>query len=178
VIVISDHGDEFWDHGDCGHAQAPHQELVHVPFMIHAPGLLPAGRVIATEVEAMDLAPTLLELAGVDIPDTMQGQSVLGAALDEVAFSPSTSMTQNGTMSRGIKSGRYRLIHSGAGRIELFDEIEDPREQVELVNKRPIALRQMRNVFALQAGFENVWKKRAWGSPASPSEALYAVTDR
>jgi hypothetical protein len=178
VIVISDHGDEFWDHGDCGHAQAPHQELVHVPFMIHAPGLLPAGGAIAAEVEAMDLAPTLLELAGIAIPDSMQGQSVLGTALDEVAFSPSTCMTQNGSMARGIKSGRYRMIHSGAGRIELFDEIEDPREQVELVGKRPIALRQMRNVFALQAGFENVWKKRLWGSPASPIEAFYAANDK
>lgn len=178
VIVISDHGDEFWDHGDCGHAQAPHQELVHVPFMIHAPGLLPAGRVVSTDVEAMDLAPTLLELAGIDIPDAMQGRSVLGAALDEIAYSPSTSMTQNGTMSRGIKSGRYRMIHAGPTRIELFDQLEDPREQVELVGKRPIAVRQMRNVLALQVGFENVWKKRAWGSPASPSEALYTATDK
>ena len=126
----------------------------------------------------MDLAPTLLELAGIAIPDSMQGQSVLGTALDEVAFSPSTCMTQNGSMARGIKSGRYRMIHSGAGRIELFDEIEDPREQVELVGKRPIALRQMRNVFALQAGFENVWKKRLWGSPASPIEAFYAANDK
>ena len=178
IIVISDHGDEFWDHGDCGHAQAPHQELVHVPFMIHAPGLLAAGRAIEAEVEAMDLAPTLLELAGVPIPDSMQGRSVIGAGLDEVAYSPSTSMTQNGSMARGIKSGRYRMIHSGAGRIELFDEIEDPREQVELVGKRPIAVRQMRNVFALQAGFENVWKKRPWGSPARPSEAFYTANDK
>jgi choline-sulfatase len=178
VIVISDHGDEFWDHGDCGHAQGPHQELVHVPFMIHAPGLLPAGRAIATEVEAMDLAPTLLDLAGIAIPDSMQGQSVLGAALDEVAFSPSTCLTQNGGMARGIKSGRYRMIHSGTGRIELYDEIEDPREHVELVGKRPIALREMRNVFALQAGFENVWKKRLLGSPARPNQAFYTANDK
>ena len=178
IIVISDHGDEFWDHGDVGHAQAPHQELVHVPFMIRAPGLLPAGRVIDTDVEAMDLAPTVLELAGVPVPDSMQGQSVVSTALDEIAHSPSVSMTQNGTMSRGLKSGRYRMIHAGPGRIELFDEIEDPREHVELVGKRPIALRQMRNVLALQVGFENVWKKRLWGSPASPNEAFYNSNDK
>ena len=173
VIVISDHGDEFWDHGDVGHAQGPHQELVHVPFMIRAPGLLPAGRVVDAEVEAMDLAPTLLELAGLPVPESMQGQSVLAVAFDEVSYSPSTSMTQNGTMARGIKSGRYRMIHSGAGRIELYDEIEDPREHTELVSKRPIALRQMRNIFAIQVGFENQWKKRTWGSPAKPGEAFY-----
>jgi membrane-anchored protein YejM (alkaline phosphatase superfamily) len=173
VIVISDHGDEFWDHGDVGHAQAPHQELVHVPFMVHAPGLLPPGKVIASEVEAMDLAPTLLELAGVEIPDSMQGSSVLGAALDEIAYTPATSMTQNGSMARGIKSGRYRLIHSGVARMELFDEIEDPREHTDLSGKRLIALRQMRNVLSLQVGFEQVWKKRQWGSPAKPNEAFY-----
>lgn len=176
VIVISDHGDEFWDHGDVGHAQAPHQELVHVPFMIHAPGLLPAGRVIDAEVEAMDLAPTVLDLAGLPVPESMQGQSVLPVALDEITYSPAASMTQNGAMARGMKSGRYRMIHSGVGRIELFDEIEDPREHHDVVSKRPIALRQMRNVFALQVGFENQWKKRVWGSPAKPLEAFYAAS--
>jgi arylsulfatase A-like enzyme len=178
VIVISDHGDEFWDHGDCGHAQAPHQELVHVPFMIHAPGLLPAGRVVGSEVEAMDLAPTLLELAGIDIPDSMQGRSVLAAVFDEVAVGPSSSMTQNGTTARGIKSGRYRLIHSGVARMELFDQVEDPRELEDLTGKRLIALRQMRNVLALQVGFEGQWKKRVWGSPANPSEALYRAVEK
>jgi len=175
VIVISDHGDEFWDHGDVGHAQAPHQELVHVPFMVHAPGLLPAGRVIEAEVEAMDLAPTVLDLAGLPVPESMQGQSVLAVALDEIGYSPATSMTQNGTMARGIKSGRYRMIHTGVGRIELFDEIEDPREHHDVVGKRPIALRQMRNVFAIQVGFENQWKKRIWGSPAKPLDAFYVA---
>jgi arylsulfatase A-like enzyme len=175
VIVISDHGDEFWDHGDVGHAQAPHQELVHVPFMIHAPGLLPEGRTVATDVEAMDLAPTLLELGGIPVPDSMQGQSVLGLVHDEIGHSPASSMTQTSATGRGIKSGRYRLIHSGASHMELFDEIEDPREQHDVLGKRPIALRQMRSVFSLQVGLENRWKKRLWGSPANVTAAFYAA---
>ena len=76
VIVISDHGDEFWDHGDVGHAQGVHQELVHVPLMIRAPGVFPAGKVIETDVEAMDIFPTLLELAGAPIPPDTQGSSL------------------------------------------------------------------------------------------------------
>ena len=178
VIVISDHGDEFWDHGDCGHAQAPHQELVRVPFMVHAPGLLPKGQVIAAEVEAMDLGAHLAGAGGAAGPRFHAGAVGVGRGADEIAHSPATSMTQNGTMARGIKSGRYRMIHSGPGRISLFDEIEDPREQVDLAGQRPIALRQMRNVLALQAGFENVWKKRVWGSPANPNEAFYSANDQ
>ncbi len=176
IVVISDHGDEFWDHGDVGHAQAPHQELVHVPFMIRAPGLLPAGRVVDTDVEAMDLAPTMLELAGLPVPASMQGQSLVPVAFDEQAHSPSCGFTQNGSMARGLKSGRYRMIHAGPARIELYDEIDDPREQTNVVDKLPIALRQMRDVFSLQVGFENTWKKSLWGSPASPTAAFYTAT--
>jgi Arylsulfatase A and related enzymes len=173
VIVISDHGDEFWDHGDCGHAQGAHQELVHVPFVIRAPGLLPAGRAVDTDVEAMDLSPTLLDLAGLPIPDSMQGRSVIGLALDEVGGSPAVGLTQNEAMARGLKSGRYRLIHSGVARMELFDELEDPREQHEISGQRPIALRQMRNVLGLLVFFENRWKKQTWGNAANVGEGFY-----
>jgi hypothetical protein len=177
VIVISDHGDEFWDHGDCGHAQGAHQELVHVPLIIRAPGLLPPGKVVDTDVEAMDLSPTLLELAGLPVPDAMQGQSLIPLAFDQIAGSPALGLTQNESMSRGMKSGRYRLIHSGVARMELFDEIEDPREQHEISAQRPIALRQMRNVLGLLAFYENRWKKQVWGSAANVKEAFYRVAE-
>ena len=177
VIVISDHGDEFWDHGDCGHAQGAHQELVHVPLIIRAPGLLPAGRVIDTDVEAMDLSPTLLELAGLPIPDTMQGRSLIPLALDDMAGSPAASLTQIEATSRGMKSGRYRLIHSGVARMELYDELDDPREQREISGQRPIALRQMRNVLGLLVFFENRWKKAGWGSAANVEEGFYRAAD-
>ncbi len=173
IVVISDHGDEFWDHGDCGHAQAPHQELVHVPFVIRAPGLLPAGKVVEPDVEAMDLAPTVLELAGLPVPEAMQGLSLLRVVRDEVGFGTGAGLTQNESTSRGMKSGRYRFIHSGVAKMELFDEVEDPREQNSVSSKRPIALRQMRNVFSLLVAYENQWKKRSWGSPANVAEAFY-----
>jgi hypothetical protein len=173
VVVISDHGDEFWDHGDCGHAQGAHQELVHVPFIIRAPGLLPAGRVVDTDVEAMDLSPTLLALAGLPIPDSMQGRSLIPLVFDEVGGGPATGLTQIESVSRGLKTGRYRLIHSGVARMELFDELDDPREQHDLSGERPIALRQMRNVLGPLVFFENRWKKQAWGSAANVGEGFY-----
>jgi choline-sulfatase len=172
IVVISDHGDEFWDHGDVGHAQSVHQELVHIPLIIHAPGFFPAGKVVDADVEAMDLFPTLLELAGVPIPPGTQGSSLLALARDEEG-GQRAAMSQNLGMSRGVKSGRFRFIHSGA-RLELYDELSDPREQTDLVAKRPIALRQMRNVFSLLVAFENRWKKRAWGTAANLNESFYA----
>jgi choline-sulfatase len=172
VVVISDHGDEFWDHGDVGHAQSVHQELVHIPLIVRAPGLFPAGKVVSTDVEAMDLFPTLLDVAGVATPPDTQASSLIPLLANEVG--PRAAWSQNLAMSRGIKVGRYRLIHSGA-RIELYDELADPLEKVDLTGRRPIALRQMRNVFSLLAAFENRWRKRQWGTAASVTEAFYGA---
>lgn len=173
VVVVSDHGDEFWEHGDVGHAQSVHQELVHIPLIIHAPGFMPVGKVVNADVEAMDVFPTLLEMAGIPIPPDTQGTSLVPLARDELAHSPRVALSQNLGMTRGIKTGRYRFIHAGA-RMELYDEIDDPLEQTDLIGKRPIALRQMRNVFGLLVGYENRWRKRAWGTAANLTEAFYA----
>jgi arylsulfatase A-like enzyme len=176
VVVISDHGDEFWEHGDVGHAQGVYQELVHVPLIVRAPGVLPAGRVVNADVEAMDLFPTLLDLAGLPIPAATQGSSLLPVVQDEVAHTPQVSLTQNLGITRGIKLGRYRLVHGGASKLEIYDEIADPREQTDLAGDHPIALRQLRNVFGLLYANESRWRKRTWGTAANLSEAFYGDT--
>jgi len=77
IIVLSgDHGEEFMEHGNLGHSHALWQELVHVPLVVLAPGLAP--RRVQTQVRLMDVAPTLLELVGLEraLPG-MQGESLL-----------------------------------------------------------------------------------------------------
>jgi choline-sulfatase len=173
IIVISDHGDEFWEHGDVGHAQGVYQELVHIPLIIRAPGLLPTGHVVNNDVEAMDLFPTLLELAGLPVPAATQGASLLPLIEDEAAYQPRVSLTQNLALTRGIKLARYRLVMGGLGRVEIYDELEDPREQKNLAATHPIALRQLRNVFGLLYANEDRWRKRTFGSAANLLEAFY-----
>ncbi len=174
IIVVSDHGDEFWDHGDVGHAQSVHQELVHVPLLIRAPGAFPQGKVVDADVEAMDLYPTVLELAGLEAGADVQGAALLPLALDP-APGPRTAMSQNVGQTRGVKVARYRLINAGLGRLELYDEIADPREQKNLADTHALALRQMRNVLGLLVGFENRWKKPTWGTSANVSEGFAAA---
>jgi choline-sulfatase len=174
VIMVSDHGDEFFEHGDVGHAQGVYQELVHIPLIIRAPGVFPAARVIQADVEAMDVFPTVLDLAGLPIPAGTQGSSLLPVAYDEVGQSPRAAMSQNLAMTRGLKVARYRFIHGGQGKIELYDEIEDPREQKDLARERPVALRTMRNVFGLLYAYEAKWRKRAWGTAANVTDVFYS----
>jgi arylsulfatase A-like enzyme len=176
IIIISDHGDEFWEHGDVGHAQGVHQELVRVPLIVRAPGLFPSGRVVKADVEAMDIHPTVLRLAGLEPTADVQGSDLLALALDEVANSPRASLTQNLGINRGMKVGRYRLIHTGIGRVGLFDVMKDPLEAKDVADASPIALRQMRNVFGLLLAFEDRWKKASWGTAANVREAFYGQT--
>ncbi len=179
IVVISDHGDEFWEHGDVGHAQGVYQELVHIPLIVRAPGVFPAGKVVNADVEAMDVFPTLLDLAGLPTPAGTQGASLVPLVQDELSHSPRVSLTQNLAINRGIKSARYRMIHGGPTRLELYDEIDDPLEQKNLATSHPIALRQMRNVFSLLVAHEARWKKRAHGTAANVSEAFYSeIGDR
>lgn len=63
VVLHSDHGEEFWEHGGCDHGHALHEELLRVPFAIVWPGRL-APRRVDERVRTLDLFPTLSELLG------------------------------------------------------------------------------------------------------------------
>jgi hypothetical protein len=76
VIFISDHGEEFWDHGSVIHSHTLYQELLHVPLLIRAPGIVPTR--IAATISLMDLAPTILELLEIPLPVQFEGRSLLG----------------------------------------------------------------------------------------------------
>ena len=76
VIFISDHGEEFWDRGSVIHSHTLYQELLHVPLLIRAPGIVPTR--IAATISLMDLGPTMLELLEIPLPVQFEGRSLLG----------------------------------------------------------------------------------------------------
>ncbi|HZL16680.1 MAG TPA: sulfatase [Polyangia bacterium] len=174
VVVVSDHGDQFYEHGSVGHGDTVYQELTHVPMIIRAPGLLPKGGVVNADVEMMDMAPTLLDLAGAKADPKMEGTTLVPLVFDEVGVSPRAALTVDGQVARGLKVDRYRLVHKGFGRMELYDEFADPREQKDVAAERPIALRGMRGVLGLLYAYETTWSKARWGTAANLTEAFYA----
>ncbi|HEY7374400.1 MAG TPA: sulfatase [Polyangia bacterium] len=173
VVVVSDHGDQFYEHGSVGHGDTVYQELVHVPLMIRAPGVFPAGHVVHADVEVMDLYATLLDLAGLKPNAAAEGTSLTPLARDEVGATPRAALTVDGQVSRGLKVQRYRMVHRGPGRIELYDEYDDPREQKDVAAEHPIALRGMRGVLGLLYAYETTWSKTRWGTAANVNEAFY-----
>ncbi|MBC8328984.1 MAG: sulfatase [Planctomycetes bacterium] len=76
LAIVSDHGDEFYEHQLIGHHKTLYQEIVHVPMVLRAPGLAPAGRRLKGTAAIYDLAPTLLDLAGLEPWPDRTGKSL------------------------------------------------------------------------------------------------------
>ncbi|HKJ25277.1 MAG TPA: sulfatase [Myxococcota bacterium] len=74
VVLIADHGEQFFEHGAFFHGHVNWENL-HVPFVFRAPGIRP--RRIAGPVALLDLAPTLLDWLGIDAPEAMEGHSLV-----------------------------------------------------------------------------------------------------
>ena len=76
LVVTADHGEEFMEHGGTSHAYTLWNELIHVPLVIVAPGLVPEGLVVTEPVQSVDVYPTLLDLLHVPQPEGLEGRSL------------------------------------------------------------------------------------------------------
>lgn len=76
LAVVSDHGDEFLEHGNRGHHLTLMEEVMHVPMMMQAPGLIESGQTVQASVSITDMSPTLLDLAGLPAWKNRSGASM------------------------------------------------------------------------------------------------------
>src|SRR4029079_942646 len=136
IVITGDHGEMLGEHGENGHGFFVYQESLHVPLLF----LLPdhkAGK-SNTVVELVDLMPTILDVLGIAVPETVQGKSVAavfdGAKVsDEIAYSESlTAMQHFGAQPlRSVQDHRYKYIDSF--KPELYDLNKDPEEMNNIV---------------------------------------------
>jgi hypothetical protein len=90
----ADHGEEFFDHNNSMHGQSVYAELNHVPWILHAPGVLPKGKLVHDNAMNLDLAPTLLTLAGLAPAESMQGRSLAESIAKGEEFTPTMIVTE------------------------------------------------------------------------------------
>jgi choline-sulfatase len=127
TVFWVDHGEELGDHGAWGHAHTLYEELIHVPLALRVPGLPP--RVDPTPVGLIDLAPTLLTLAGQPVPDAFLGESLLPVP----SLRPIYAETDQYGAQRASIDWPYKLIWDlEEGRGELFHLEDDPEELQDL----------------------------------------------
>ena len=142
VVLLSDHGEEFMDHGRFAHDQV-FEELLHVPLLLRFPdesGV--AARRVNGVVELLDVAPTLVDLVGLPAPRPWAGMSLRPAIQTpaEPRGRPSFAelMTNPGPrVGVAVRSGRFKLIDIEQRGTEhrwryLFDLSKDPAERNNL----------------------------------------------
>jgi arylsulfatase A-like enzyme len=77
IVVVSDHGEEFWEHRGTGHGRTLFEEQLRIPLLLKLPGGRHAGEVRENLVEMIDLAPTFVELLGLPGEHRFQGRSLV-----------------------------------------------------------------------------------------------------
>ncbi len=133
VAVVSDHGEEFYEHKGFGHGYTVYEEQLRAPLYISWPGHLKPGQVIDERVEIKDLYPTLCEFAGIDVSDLdLQAESLF----DRKASAPGKIVyaeTFQGFAPRSVQNARFKLIYNTEyDSHELYDLETDPGEQHRL----------------------------------------------
>jgi arylsulfatase A-like enzyme len=148
VVLTSDHGEEFREHGMFGHGNTLYEESVRVPLILRYPERVPAGTTVDATASLVDVAPTILELCDLPAPDGMWGRSLLPALGGDLAqrpapmertwMRPAPDTDEGFTVQsiRGVHSGTHKLVREtdrDGGRVYFFDLEADPTERSPIV---------------------------------------------
>ncbi|MFG0315934.1 MAG: sulfatase, partial [Planctomycetota bacterium JB042] len=147
IVVTSDHGEEHGEHGAAGHGYNLHDENVRVPLLVGHPDL-PTRRV-GTQVRLLDVAPTVVDLLGIEPPEEWKGTTLVpaiaGEELSLKAFSESAHVDL-----KALRDGDLKYVLSLWERREhLYDLEYDPVERIDLGADRPDDLASRRAAMAL-----------------------------
>jgi len=141
IVVSSDHGEQFGEHGGWEHGDL-YIENVHVPLVMSGAGLDP-GRVWRT-LSSLDLGPTVLEAAGLGRLQGAEGRGRLESARSDDPGALSTGVwTEYGERTR-LAIGPWILIEGRGESLSLFDAEADPEETVDVSDEHPELLRALR----------------------------------
>ncbi len=173
VVLFSDHGEEFQEHGKMLHQQL-YNELIAVPLIIKLPGGNHGGRRIDTPVEAIDVAPTILSLLELPVPEIMQGRS-LAPLIGEGAATPDKdplifSWARN---SSSITQGEWKLVTGTfGGREALFNLSTDPGERHNLIRRENHIARQLHQLLKEQRHRNRAIADRMSASGPAPTDGF------
>lgn len=151
LLITADHGEEFWEHETYEHGHTLYDELLAVPLVVYAPDLAGAGEEVAEAVAVHDVAPTILEFAGLKTPRQWRVRSLLSRPAG-CASRRDRALVASGLLYGidrfAIERGGYKYIYNSsgtgsgssrsprpAGNHELYDLREDPQETSNLFER-------------------------------------------
>jgi arylsulfatase A-like enzyme len=169
IIFTADHGEHFGEHGLMSHELSVYEDLIHVPLILGYRSRLPKGERVAQINQTIDIAPTILELAGLNTKNLEpQGQSLVGKrdtnghafaeydnarAVDKIerrfsreGFPPNPIYRRK--VLKAVRSQDWKLIWGTDGTRELYFISNDPHEQHNLYESHPDQAKQLQGVLA------------------------------
>ncbi len=141
VIFSSDHGEMFGENGRV-YKLTFYESAARIPLLMRWPGKIPAGLVSETPINTPDLMPTILGLAGLPVPETVEGMDLSNTCLGEPGQEPDfaflqgmghTYLWRNGHEWRAVRDKRFTYArYLVDGKEYLFDNLNDPQQMVNL----------------------------------------------
>ncbi len=144
IVVVGDHGEGLFDHGEATHGVLAYQALLHVPLIMRYGSSLGPGQRVSTRVGQIDLLPTILSLLGVEAPPALDGRDLTRAGDASRAFffeNLNVYFNQGGAPIGGLVEDPYKYIYAVEG--ELYDLSKDPRELRDLARTEPASVARL-----------------------------------
>ncbi|MFB9811039.1 sulfatase [Haloarcula sebkhae] len=148
VVVVGDHGDEFYEHGTYGHGNLPYDELTHVPLIIRFPEVasVEQSREVEAPVRCIDILPTLLDMEGADLSlemeERMEGESLMPLLQDgETSYDVvvTEKEVRGGDHLRfGFRTEGWKYLYDGKNDERfMYDLDKDSEEKENVLDKYP-----------------------------------------
>ena len=137
VIVSSDHGEEFGEHGRYEHGNDVYMTQLHVPLVISFPRSVPSGARVASPVALRHLPATILDLIGVGETNALPGRSLAtlwSADSSGSLGNPLSVLQKDGQLHASLVTPTFHYIYANGSEL-LFDYRSDPGERRDLMNE-------------------------------------------
>ncbi|MBN1232693.1 MAG: sulfatase [Candidatus Coatesbacteria bacterium] len=190
LIISTDHGEELFEHGWIGHASTSlsgqvYEEVIKIPLIIYAPSFFKKKAEINELVSTLDIMPTILDLAGIELPSSIMGESLLPVICGEKRKGHIVCETTVGGYRAEEKESSVIiqvLIYQGWKIIKrvsgnnvswcLYDLNKDKMEKNDLSETSTAKLNELKSIF-------NSWSKEAFSKSIKPEkeEKIQAIED-
>ncbi len=147
IIITSDHGEEFMEHGGVLHGRTFFQEVLHVPLIMRGPNL-PQGQRIKSVASLLDVMPTLLAMLGIPPPPGLDGidlqplwqKNKVGSPkrllFGEADWNNNVNNKIVDNIKRCIRQDHYKfLVNRVTGKTDLYDIVNNPDENIDVSSK-------------------------------------------